>query len=89
MEIVLNLIGISSLTILFVTSEPMILLKRVMGFKEEEYMGYGKVKQFIYRLITCCLCSGFWISLVLTQSIIYSSIVSVLSELIYKQLTKN
>lgn len=80
--LVLKLVGLSCLTILFVISEPSVLLKRFLGFREEEYGKYGVIKQFFFRLITCTLCSGFWIGLIFTQSIFYASIVSVVSELI-------
>lgn len=82
LELVLKLVGLSCLTILFVTSEPSILLRRYFGFCEENYGEYGVIKRFIFRLITCCLCSGFWIGIIFTQSIFYASIVSVVSELI-------
>lgn len=86
MELVLLLIGLSCLTVLFVEAEPMVLLKRVLGFKEENYTEYSIIKQFIFRLITCCLCSGFWIGLAFTQSIVYAGIVSVISEWLYNRL---
>ena len=53
-------------------------------------------KQFIMKLITCCMCSGFWISFIilnLTQNnynllemIEISSIISITSELLSKKL---
>lgn len=86
MEIIFNIIGISCLTYLLVNSEPMILLKRFIGFKEEKYMEYNKIKQFIYRLINCCLCSGFWVGLIMTQSLLIAATISIVSEIIYKNL---
>lgn len=51
------------LTALFVSSEPMILLKRYLGFKEEE-IGKGKDKShdFITKLIYCTWCSSIYIT---------------------------
>jgi hypothetical protein len=78
------LIKLSAISFLFVTSEPLILIKRFIGFKQEEYDTYGKVKSFIYRMITCALCSGFWIGLIITHSIYDAALVSILSEIILK-----
>ena len=72
------------LSFLFVTAEPLILFKRFCGFRDEDYMQFGKVKAFIYRLINCCLCSGFWIGLILTGSILQAAMVAVVAEFIYK-----
>lgn len=82
--IVFNIISIACISFLFIAAEPIILLKRFMGFKEEMYLEYSKAKQFFYRMITCCLCSGFWIGLILTLSISQASIIAVIAELIYK-----
>jgi hypothetical protein len=89
MDIILELFGLCCITILFVTGEPMVLIKRHLGFKEEFYYEWKPIKQFIFRLITCCLCSGFWIGLIYTQSIILASIISVVSEIINTQLKTN
>jgi len=78
------IIKIACLSFLFVASEPLILIKRFLGFKEEDYMDYGKIKSFIYRMITCAMCSGFWIGLILTGSILDAALISIISELIYK-----
>ena len=86
MNIILELIGLCCITILFITSEPMVLIKRYLGFKEENYIEWNKSKQFIFRLITCAMCSGFWIGLIFTQSILLASIVSVASEMINEKL---
>jgi hypothetical protein len=78
------IIKIAALSFLFVTAEPLILFKRFLGFREEDYMKYGKVKAFISRLINCCLCSGFWLGLILTGSMYDAALISIISELIYK-----
>jgi hypothetical protein len=49
------------LAILFVEAEPMILLKRFIGFKEED-MGSGPIYDFFCRLLYCSFCSGFWLT---------------------------
>jgi hypothetical protein len=78
------IIKIAALSFLFVTAEPLILLKRFCGFKDEDYMKFNKTKAFIHRLINCCLCSGFWIGLILTGSIYDAALISIISEIIYK-----
>lgn len=57
-----NIIFIVALTNLFIYAEPLIYLKRFFGFKEEMYDNYSKLKQTIYRLITCTYCSSFWVA---------------------------
>jgi hypothetical protein len=81
----IEILGLTCLTILFVASEPLIILKRYIGFKEEEYDNWDNKKRFIFRLITCALCSGFWIGII-SLSIYKAAIISVLSELIYKKI---
>lgn len=81
----IEILGLVCLSILFVVSEPLILLKRYIGFKEEEYDVWGKMKRFIFRLITCALCSGFWIGLI-TMSLYKAAIISVLAEFIHKKI---
>jgi hypothetical protein len=83
---ILTIIGISCLSVLFQASEPMILLKRYVGLKEEEYHTYSKWRKIIHRMIYCCLCSGFWIGLILTWNILTASIISILGEVIYKKI---
>lgn len=78
------LIKIAAISFLFVASEPMILIKRLFGFKEEQYDTYGKAKSFIYRMITCALCSGFWIGLIITHTVYDAAMVSVMAEIILK-----
>lgn len=81
----IEILGLACLSILFVASEPLIILKRYIGFKEEEYDNWDNKKQFIFRLMTCALCSGFWIGLI-SLSLYKAAIISVLAELIYKKI---
>ena len=62
-----QIITIISISYLFIHAEPLILLKRYLGFKEEKYDEYSKIKQFFYKLITCWMCSAFWIGVILTS----------------------
>ena len=81
----IEIIGLACISILFVSSEPLIILKRYIGFKEEEYDNWGDKKRFIFRMMTCAMCSGFWIGL-LTLSLYKAAIISILAELIYKKI---
>lgn len=78
------IIKIAALSFLFVTAEPLILFKRFLGFKEEDYMKFSKTKAFVHRLINCCLCSGFWIGLIITHTVYDAALISIISEIIYK-----
>lgn len=68
---------------LFVVAEPMIYIKRYMGFKEEE-IGNNKVRDFFTKMLYCNLCSGFWIGLLFTLNPLEAVIISVMAELIHK-----
>lgn len=78
-----EIIALASLTNLFVHSEPTNKLKHFI---------YNKLKRseddFIFRLISCCLCSGFWIGLLFTFSLYQAAIIAVFAELISKKLTE-
>lgn len=80
-----DIIWISCLSVLFVVAEPSILIKRWLGFKEEE-MGKSKVKDFFTKLLYCAMCSGTWIGLILTMDISKAVIIGIVSELIYKKI---
>jgi hypothetical protein len=77
--ILIKLIGLACFTYLMVNSEPTSRLKSWVGFDVMDDQGW---KGFISRLLDCCLCSGFWIGLIATGSILYASIVAVMAEFI-------
>jgi hypothetical protein len=83
---IIEILGIIAINILFQIAEPIILLKRFMGFKEEEYDKYSKLWRFIHRLLYCCACLGFWIALAISQSIYIAAICSIASEWIYTKI---
>ncbi len=85
LELLLLILGIASMSVLFVVAEPMIISKH-MVFKMIFKKNYES--NFFWKLINCCLCSGFWIGLVITQDIYQASIISILSELIYKKINE-
>ena len=84
----LTIIELTCLSYLFVVAEPLTLFKRLIGFKEENYFEYGKVKKFFHRLLNCCMCSGFWIGLIATGNIGTAAIISITSEILYRIMNK-
>jgi hypothetical protein len=86
MNEIIEIIAIGCIGVLFVAAEPIILLKRYFGFKEERYDDMSKIMRFFHRMLSCALCSGFWIALALTQNLYWAAICSVLAEAIYKHI---
>lgn len=82
------IIALACLNVLFMTAEPIIILKRAIGFKEENFDQYKPTKRFFHKLLYCCLCTGFWLSLIISQNIFIAAIASVLGEYIYKKITE-
>jgi hypothetical protein len=82
----IEIIGLSCIGVLFVVSEPMIILKRYIGFKEEEYDNWSNKKRMLFKLITCAMCSSFWIGSIITLSLLKGAIIGILAELIYKKI---
>ena len=82
------------ITTMWINAKPMILLKRLFGFKEEEE--YGQLKSFIRELIYCALCSGFWIGFLVhildkktewtLEYLSYVILTGILSELLVRKL---
>ena len=91
--IIINIMFYLGLTLLFVESEPMIILKRKLGFKEEEIEVYGSLKRSFTKLIYCTYCSSVYIAFILhclrtsdiESSFIMMSITSFFMYLINKQ----
>ena len=63
-----NILFYLGLTVLFVESEPIILLKRFIGLKEEN-IGSNNVYDFITKLVYCNWCSSVYISFILNYAI--------------------
>lgn len=83
---IMTIIAIACFGVLFVAAEPIILIKRGFGFKEERYDDMGHIKRFFHRMLACALCSGFWIALALTQNLYSAAICSVLAEMLYNRI---
>jgi hypothetical protein len=81
MELIFKIIGLASLTVLFVASEPMIKFKHFLLKGIKDYQD-----KWFWRLINCGLCSGFWIGLIFTGDILTAATISVLSEVLYQKI---
>lgn len=76
-QMIIDILFYTGLSLLWTNAEPLIYLKRFFGFKEETYDDYqSKIKQFIHRLIYCTYCSSFWITLICTQSLTVTILVT-------------
>jgi hypothetical protein len=84
MELIIKIIGLACLGVLWINAEPIIKLKR--WIYRSIYSCSRFDHKWHWKLITCCMCSSFWIGLVVTGDLIVASIVSVLGELICRQL---
>lgn len=83
---IISIIGIACMSVLFVVAEPMILIKRQLGFKEEE-IGKNPLRDFFTKLMYCGLCSGFWIAWAITLDFKTACIISVLAEIIHRKIS--
>lgn len=82
-----ELIGLIAIGVLIQSAEPILLLKRLIGFKEEDYPDYSRFKRFIHRGLYCCLCSSFWIALFYFKfNLLSAAIVAVSAEYIYQKI---
>jgi hypothetical protein len=83
-ELIVTILGLASIGVLWVNSEPTIWLRETVYKKI--YGCSGWYDRWHYRLLTCCLCSSFWIGLIFTTNLYYAAIISVLAELICRKL---
>lgn len=70
-----EIIGLASVGVLWINAEPTTRLRSL--YKKENWF---------YRLINCCLCSTFWLALIVTGNIYSAACSSVLAELICRKL---
>lgn len=77
MELILEIISWSCITLLWINSEPTAMLRYYL-FKDAD--------NFIIRLLNCAMCSGFWIGLIFTFDIQLAAIISILSEFLNRYL---
>jgi len=92
-ELIYQIIVLSCLGTLSVIAEPIILLKRQLGFKQENV---GKltckntlmnpVRDFFTKLLYCSICSTFWIVVIVTLDPGMACICAILAGILEKQL---
>lgn len=83
-EIIVTILGLAAIGVLWVNSEPTIWLretayKKIYGCK-------GWYDRWHYRLLSCAMCSSFWIGLAVTTNLYYAAIISITAELISQKL---
>lgn len=78
---VITILGLASLTNLWLHSEPTNKLKHFL-YKEVK----DKDNLWHWRLINCALCLGFWVGFLFTWDILLAALVSVSAEFICRKL---
>jgi hypothetical protein len=70
-------------------AEPVIHIKRYMGFKAELYDNICyKNKRWLHRLIYCTTCLTFWVTLIFTWNIYTAVVASTIATIIEAHLIK-
>jgi hypothetical protein len=70
-------------------AEPILHIKRFLGFKIEEYDNSSyKNKRFLHRLIYCTTCLTFWVTLIFTWNIFTAVVSSTIATIIEAHLIK-
>ena len=82
----IDIIMWSCIGVLLQEAEPIIILKRYIGFKEELYDEWGTLKRFLHRLLNCAMCLTFWVTLIGTFNLDVAIISSVLAQIIHKKI---
>lgn len=86
MNMVFDIIGLACLTYLLTVAEPVIQIKEWMGLNNPNGQG---IKGWMSRLLSCCLCLGFWVGLMGTWSLTMAAIVSISAEVINNWMCEN
>ena len=74
--------------VLLQCAEPIIHIKRWMGFREEQYDTYTSAKRFFHRMLYCAMCLTFWVGLALTWDIAIAIVGSVAAAYIHKKINE-
>jgi hypothetical protein len=79
-NIIYHIATIVSLGFLFIEAKPIILLKRLLGFKEEEHSEYNSLfKVLFHELIYCQICTTFWIGIFFSLLLQQYNIIDIIS----------
>lgn len=79
MDWIIEIISWACVGVLWINAEPMIRLRNWI-------YGCSNRNVWHWRLITCCMCSSFWIAMIATGSILSAAVISVLAELVCRQI---
>lgn len=85
MQTLITILGLASITNLWINSHPTQVLRHKIYkslYKEGDY-----TYKWHWMLIECALCTGFWVGLIGTQSILLAGIISITSEFICQKLS--
>lgn len=82
----MTIILFACLGVLLQEAEPIIMIKRYIGFKQENYDDQTKIMKFLHRMIYCAMCLTFWITLFITYNPTTAIISSVLSAILHKKI---
>jgi uncharacterized membrane protein len=82
----IEIILFACIGVLLQEAEPIIMIKRHIGFKEESYDDQSKIMKFIHRLLYCAMCLTFWVALISTLNPTTAIISSVLSAILHKKI---
>jgi len=74
----------SCIGVLLQCAEPVIWIKRDIGFKDEEYDQMTKRMRTLHRLLSCAMCLTFWVVLLVTWNPVISVISSVGADILHK-----
>lgn len=93
-DIIYNMLVYACIVVLFVNAGPLIYFKEIVyGSIYGRYNNENKWEisdystKWHWRLINCCLCSGFYIGLIITHSLKDAVLISIISELISKNIS--
>ena len=77
---VYNIISIAAFSYVFMTFPLITSLRDKLHITKSK----RRFLMLINKLLSCALCCGFWIGLIATHNIFEASIISILSELIFR-----
>lgn len=82
-EIIVTILGLSCIGVLWINAEPTIRLREWVWYK---IFGSDYMNKWHWRLVSCAMCISFWLGLMVTTNLFYSSIISITAELICRKI---
>lgn len=84
----MEILGLMCITCLSVNATPLLYLRDKMGLLDIKDSNHF-LKNRLIELLSCPMCIGFWIGIIVTQDIYISAIVAIGSEILNKILLKD